>query len=424
MLNLSYKSDLASRTILALNGGGIPHLPMNSTRAYFDHNATTPLRAEVLEGLQAALSESFGNASSIHQDGQRARRLVEEARRKVAGLLGADAREIVFTSGGTESDNTAIFGVVSAATRDQKHVVTTTIEHPAVLHTCERLEQLGVAVTYVPVGASGVVDPADIEAALRPETVLVSVMHANNEIGTLQPISAIAAICHKAGVPLHVDAVQSFGKVAVDCGELGADLMALSAHKIYGPKGVGVLWIRKGTPFVKLLYGGRHERDRRPGTENVPGIHALGIAASLAQRVLEDEEGRLRELRDHLEALLLSRIDGVRVNAAGSARLPNTSNVHIEGVEGEPLVIALDLRGYAVSSGAACSSGSVEPSHVLTAIGLSREEARSCVRISLGASNTREQVEALAEAMEESVDHLRRLAPGKAARAVTGSEMP
>lgn len=397
---------------------------MNSTRAYFDHNATTPLRAEVLEGLQTALSESFGNASSIHRDGQRARQLVEEARRKVAGLLGADSREIVFTSGGTESDNTAIFGAVASSTRDRKHVVTTTIEHPAVLNACERLEQLGAAVSYVPVGASGVVNPADIEAALRPETVLVSVMHANNEIGTLQPISAIAAICRRAGAPLHVDAVQSCGKVRVNCSELGADLVALSAHKIYGPKGVGVLWIRKGAPFVKLLYGGRHERDRRPGTENVPSIHGLGIAASLAQSKLEDEAHRLGELRDHLETLLLSRIDGVSVNAAESERLPNTSNVRIDGVEGEPLVIALDLRGFAVSSGAACSSGSVEPSHVLTAMGLSRDEARSCVRISLGVSNTREQVEALAGAMEESVGHLRRLAPAKGARVVTGSEMP
>lgn len=393
---------------------------MNSARAYFDHNATTPLRPEVLEGLRAALTETYGNASSIHRDGQRARQLVEEARRKVAAFLGADPREIVFTSGGTESDNAAIFGVVSASARDRKHVVTTTIEHPAVLNACERLEQLGVAVSYVPVGSSGVVNPADIEAALRPETALVSVMHANNEIGTLQPVTAIAEICHRAGVPLHVDAVQSCGKANVACGELGADLLAMSAHKLYGPKGVGVLWIRKGTPFVKLLYGGRHERDRRPGTENVPGIHALGIAASLAQDAWESEGQRLGELRDHLEALLLSRIDGVSVNAAGSARLPNTSNMRIEGVEGEPLVIALDLRGFAVSSGAACSSGSVEPSHVLTAIGLSREDARSCIRISLGASNTREQVEALAGAMEEAVGHLRRLAPAKGAPLSTG----
>ncbi|MCC6262172.1 MAG: cysteine desulfurase [Bryobacterales bacterium] len=393
---------------------------MTSTRAYFDHNATTPLRAEVLEGLQAALAETYGNASSIHRDGQQARQLVEEARRKVALFLGADPREIVFTSGGTESDNTAIFGVVSASGREPKHVVTTAIEHPAVLNACERLEQSGVAVSYVPVGASGVVNPEDIEAALRPRTVLVSVMHANNEIGTVQPVTEIAEICHRAGVPLHVDAVQSCGKLSVDCGVLGVNLLSMSAHKLYGPKGVGVLWIRKGTPFTKLLYGGHHERDRRPGTENVPGIHALGIAASLSRQERETEARRQLELRDHLEALLVQRIDGVSINAAGSTRLPNTSNVRVEGVDGEPLVIALDLRGFAVSSGAACSSGSVEPSHVLTAIGLSREDARSCIRISLGASNTREQVEALAGAMEEAVHHLRRLAPAKGAPISSG----
>lgn len=397
---------------------------MTSTRAYFDHNATTPLRADVLEGLRSALAETYGNASSIHRDGQQARQLVEEARRKVALFLSADPREIVFTSGGTESDNTAIFGVVSASGREPKHVVTTAIEHPAVLNACERLEQSGVAVSYVPVGASGVVNPADIEAALRPETVLVSVMHANNEIGTVQPVTEIAEICHRAGVTLHVDAVQSCGKLSIDCSALGADLLSISAHKLHGPKGVGVLWIRKGTPLAKLLYGGHHERDRRPGTENVPGIHALGIAASLSLQERETEAQRQRALRDHLEALLLARIDGVSINAAGSARLPNTSNVRIEGVEGEPLVIALDLRGFAVSSGAACSSGSVEPSHVLTAIGLSREDARSCIRISLGASNTREQVEALAGAMEEAVRHLRRLAPAKGAAISTGGGKP
>lgn len=393
---------------------------MSRTRAYFDHNATTPLRAEVLEGLRAALEETYGNASSIHRDGQRARQLVEEARRKVAVFLNADPREIVFTSGGTESDNTAIFGVVAASEGSRKHVVTTTIEHPAVLNACERLEQLGIDVSYVPVDASGVVNPADLEAALRPETVLASVMHANNETGALQPIPEIASVCHRAGVPLHVDAVQSCGKARVDCGTLGADMLSLSAHKLYGPKGVGVLWIRKGTPFAKLLYGGHHERDRRPGTENVPGIHALGIAVSRCQVEWEAEAERLRELRDHLESLLLSRVEGVSVNAGGSTRLPNTSNVRIDGVEGEPLVIALDLRGFAVSSGAACSSGSVEPSHVLTAIGLSREQARSCIRISLGMSNTREQVEALAGAIEDSVGHLRRIAPAAGSRVSAG----
>lgn len=383
------------------------------SRVYFDHNATTPLHPQVLAGMHQALAEAFGNASSIHQDGQRARQLVEQARRSVATLLAADPREVVFTSGGTESDNTAIFGVVAASPAARKHVVTTTIEHPAVLNACERLQQLGVEVTFVPVGSIGVVDPDDIRRALRPETVLVSVMHANNEIGTLQPVDAIGAICREAGVPLHVDGVQSCGKLPVHTTQLGADLLALSAHKLYGPKGVGVLWMRKGTPCAKLLYGGRHERDRRPGTENVPGIHGLGLAAEIATAALAQEPIRLATLRDRLEAELLRDIEGVRVNAAASPRLPNTSNVRIEGVEGEPMVIALDLRGFAVSSGAACSSGSVEPSHVLTAIGLSREDARSCIRLSLGASNTEEQVDALADAMEEAVRHLRKLAPAR-----------
>ncbi len=391
---------------------------MTASRAYFDHNATTPLRAEVLAAMEMALAEAFGNASSIHQDGQSARKLVEEARRAVAGMLHADPREIVFTSGGTESDNTAIFGAVAAAPGGRKHVVTTTIEHPAVLNACERLERLGVAVSYVRVGASGVADPEDIKAALRPETVLVSVMHANNELGTLQPVPEIAAICREAGVPLHVDAVQSCGKVNVDCRELGASFIALSAHKFHGPKGAGVLWIRKGAKCEKLLHGGRHERDRRAGTENVPGIHAMGVAAALAREELQSEGRRLSGLRDHLERLLLARIGGVTVNAAHGPRLPNTSNVAFEDVEGEPLVIALDLRGFAISSGSACSSGSVEPSHVLTAIGLGRDDARRAVRISLGAGNTLEQVEALAGAIEESVSHLRRIAPARAASSV------
>lgn len=385
---------------------------MPSPRAYFDHNATTPLHPEVLIGLRFVLEAVFGNASSIHQDGQRARHLVEDARRKVATLIGADPREIVFTSGGTESDNTAIFGVVAAGDHTvPKHIVTTTIEHPAVLNACERLQQLGVGVTYVPVNASGVVDPDDIRRALRPETVLVSVMHANNEIGTVQPVSEISRICREAGVAFHVDGVQSCAKLPLDLAALGADLFAISAHKFCGPKGIGVLFVRKGVRLNKLLYGGRHERDRRPGTENVPGIHALGIAAEVAKLTLENNANGVDGLRNHLEAEILRRIPDARVNSATSPRLPNTSSICIPGVEGEPMVIALDLRGFAVSSGAACSSGSVEPSHVLTAIGLSREDARSCLRISLGAGNSLEQVDSLVGAMEEVAAQLRRVAP-------------
>lgn len=384
---------------------------MNSQRAYFDHNATTPLADEVLSGMTEVLREGFGNPSSIHQEGQRARHLVEQARREVAALLDADPREIVFTSGGTEADNTAIFGALAASPRASKHFVTTTIEHPAVLGAAQHLESQGVAVTRVAVDSGGAVDPEAIRAALRPDTVLVSVMHSNNETGVLQPVTDIARICRERGVLVHTDAVQSVGKVPVDVRELDVDLLSLSSHKLYGPKGVGVLYQRKGVTCAPLLYGGGHERGRRPGTENVTAIHGLGIAAGLARMALETEQERLARLRNEMEAEILASIPDVRVNCGGSARLPNTSSLYFAGIEGEPLLIALDLSGFAVSSGAACSSGSVEPSHVLTAIGLSRQDARSCLRLSLGRETTREQVTALVEALREAVSHLRRVAP-------------
>lgn len=384
---------------------------MSYPRAYFDHNATTPIAEPVLAGMMEVLRDGFGNASSIHQEGQRARHLVEHARREVARLLNADPKEIVFTSGGTEADNTAIFGAIAASTLPRKHFVTSTIEHPAVLHASDRLEQMGVEVTRVGVGASGVVDPESIRAALRPDTVLVSVMHANNETGVIQPIAEIASVCHQNGVLFHSDAVQSVGKIAVDVRALGVDFLALSAHKFLGPKGVGVLFLRAGAACSQLLYGGKHERGRRPGTENVPGIHGLGIAASLAHRAMQTESEHVHNLRNEMEREILQSIPNVFVNCAASNRLPNTSSLCFPGIEGEPLVISLDLRGFAVSSGSACSSGSVEPSHVLTAIGLSRQDARSCLRISLGPGNTVEQVAGLVEALREAVAHLRRLAP-------------
>jgi len=374
---------------------------------YFDHNATTPIAREVLETMVSCLGQVYGNASSIHYFGQGAKQRLEAARRQVAALIQASPAEIVFTSGGTEADNMAILGVARAAGRG--HVITTSIEHPAVMSTCAQLEREGIEVTRVAVGASGVVDPDDVRHALRPDTVLVSVMHANNELGTIQPIGEIAAITREAGVTFHVDGVQALGKIPVDVGALGVDLYSLSAHKIYAPKGTGALYIRKGTKLAPITHGGRHERDRRPGTENVPGIAAFGAAADVAARELGHDADRISRLRDRLEALVLGRVDSAGINGAGDRRVPNTSNIYFDGIDGEAMVIALDLRGFAVSTGAACSSGALTPSHVLTAIGLSSDRARSSMRFSLGRSNTNEQVEALAEAIVSSVAHLRRI---------------
>ncbi len=380
-------------------------------RYYFDHNATTPVADEVLEAMLPYLRGGYGNASSIHTFGQDAKAGVERARRQVAGLLNAKPAEIVFTSGGTEADNLAILGTVRAAPGPRKHVITSAIEHPAVLSTCRALEREGVDVTYVRVGSSGVVSPGDVRAALRPETVLISIMHANNEIGTVQPIAEIARIAREAGALLHSDGVQSCGKLATNMHELGVDLFTLSGHKIYGPKGVGALFVRKGTKLGAIQHGGHHERDRRPGTENVPGIVGLGQAAEFVQTHFAVERERLTALRDGFERSVMERIEHASINAKTSPRVPNTSNIFFEYLEGEAMVIALDLKGMAVSSGAACSSGSVEPSHVLTAIGLSREQARSCLRFSFGKENSEDQAGALLEAIPAVVQHLRRLSP-------------
>jgi len=377
-------------------------------RIYFDHNATTPLAPEVLETVVSCLGQIYGNASSIHYFGQAAKQRLECARRQLAGLIQADPREVVFTSGGTESDNMAVLGVARARA-GPRHVITTAIEHPAVLAACAQLEREGVEVTRLRAGTAGVVDPAEIRTALRPETVLVSVMHANNELGTIQPIAEIARITREAGVPLHVDGVQALGKIPVDVKDLGVDLYSMSAHKLYAPKGVGALYVRKGTRLAPLSFGGHHERDRRPGTENVPGIAGFGTAAELAARHLTVEAERIAGLRDRLEAAVLDRIPQTGINAARHGRTPNTANIYFDGIDGEALVIALDLGGFAVSTGSACSSGAITPSHVLTAIGLRAERARASIRFSLGASNTEEEVDALVEALEASVNHLRRI---------------
>jgi len=381
------------------------------TRYYFDHNATTPVSPAVLEVLVPALLEVYGNASSIHQDGQAARQRLENARREVAALLGCDPKEVVFLSGGTEADNLAILGTVRPHPGSKKHVITTAIEHPAVLNPCRQLELEGVEVTYIRVGSDGVVDPSAIRQALRPETVLISVMHANNELGVVQPIEEIAAIAHEAGVLMHSDGVQAAGKIPVDVKALGVDLYSISGHKFYSPKGIGALYVRGGTKLNPIQYGGRHERERRPGTENVPGAVALGRAASAAQENLAAESVRLHTLRNRLEDEILARVPESGVNAGESPRTPNTTNIFFDGLEGEALVISLDLKGFAVSSGSACSSGAVEPSHVLLAIGLPKERARASLRFSLGRSNTEEQVDALVDAVVESVAQLRKLSP-------------
>jgi len=376
-------------------------------RFYFDHNATTPLAPEVLETVVSCLGQVYGNASSIHHYGQSAKQRLEQARRQLASLLHCSPTELVFTGGGTEADNLAILGVARAA--GQGHIVTTAIEHPAVLMTVKQLEREGFAVTGVRVGSNGIVSPDDVRRALRPDTVLVSVMHANNELGTVQPLAEIARVTREAGVLLHSDGVQALGKIPVDVEALGVDLYSLSAHKLYAPKGVGALYARKGARFSPIVFGGHHERDRRPGTENVPGIAGFGAAADLAAASLATDSERLSTLRDRLESAVLDRIPGTGVNGSRWNRVPNTGNLYFDGIDGEALTIALDLRGFAVSTGAACSSGAIAPSHVLTAIGLDADRARASMRFSLGRSNTAEQVDALVEALTASVQHLRRI---------------
>lgn len=374
-------------------------------RWYFDHNATTPVSPEVFEAYSRALAEIPGNASSVHSFGQRARRALDEARAQAAAALACEPGEVVFTSGGTEADNLAIFGVVRAAAKLRPHIVTSSVEHPAVLAACSQLEREGAAVTYLPVDGNGVVDPDSVRGALRPETVLISIMHANNETGVIQPVEEIAWIAREHGIPLHSDGVQTAGKIP-PC--RGCALYSVSGHKIFAPKGIGALVVRNGVRVQPLLYGGRQERARRAGTENVPGAVALATALSSADPAAWT---RMAALRDRMEASILDALPGAQVNGGGAPRLPNTSNIRIPGVNAEALVIALDLEGFAISTGSACSSGAVEPSHVLKAMGLAANDARASVRISLGPSNTEEQVAALAGAMVRLAQRLRRTAP-------------
>lgn len=380
-------------------------------RIYLDNNATTPVAPDVFEAMRPYLTEAYGNASSIHWFGQQARLAVENSREQVAKLIGARASEVVFTSGGTESDNAAIFGIVEGAKTQSPHIISSNIEHSAVLHTLRALEKRGVSVTYLKANSGGVMNPEDVRRALRPDTVLITVMQANNELGTIQPLAEIGRIASEHDIYFHTDAVQAVGKIPVNVQELGVDLLSLSAHKLNGPKGVGALYVRKGTTLKPFMHGGHHERDRRPGTENVPGIAGLGKAAELAGLGLEDYGKRVGELRDRLEKGLLERIPHVVVNGDRARRVPNTTNLSFDYVEGEGFVIASDLRGIACSTGAACSSGAVEPSHVLTAIGLSADQARGSIRFSLGAFTNPADIETALQVLPAIVEQLRSLSP-------------
>jgi len=397
-------------------GGGADALSARpASRVYLDYNATTPVDPAVLEAMLPFLGANFGNAGSVHTPGQLARAAVDAARDSVAELIGAAPNEIVFTSGGTESDNLAVFGTVARSNKPRKHVITTAIEHHAILHACDELARQGVEVTVVPVrtgpGTQGIVDPEEVRRAICPETILITVMHANNELGTIQPIEEIARIAADAGVCFHCDAVQSAGKVPLDVAKLGVDLLSVSAHKFCGPKGIGALYVRAGRQISPRAWGGHAERDRRAGTENVPGIVGIGKAAELARNLLAEDSARIRSLRDQLETTLLERIPNVRLNGDRDRRVPNTSNLSFPGAGGEALLIALDLQGLACSTGAACSSGSTEPSHVLLAAGLSHDDARSSLRFSLGRPSTAADVDRAIEIIPSVVERIRALSP-------------
>lgn len=383
---------------------------MRST-VYLDHSATTPVRPEVLEAMLPYFSEHFGNAGSIHACGRKARAAMDRAREQVAALINADPRDVFFTSGGTEADNLAVQGVVAASQKLRKRVVVSAVEHHAVLHAVEHLE--GVEVRVAGVNSAGCVDLDAIMAQINLETALVSIMHGNNETGVLQPVKDIAVACDKQGIPFHTDAVQSAGKVPLDVRAVPVSLMALSAHKLYGPKGIGACFVRKNARIEPQMRGGAQERGRRAGTENVPAVVGFGVACELARQELEAESARLRGLRDRIEAGILATIPDARVNGAGAARLPHILNVGFRGADGESLILALDLEGIAVSSGSACTAGSLDPSHVLLAMGQSHEDAQSALRFSLGRDNTEADIDRVLEILPEVVQRVRSAAPAR-----------
>ena len=379
-------------------------------RVYFDYNATTPLASEVIEAVARASRDTFGNASSVHHFGQQAKAALDDARSELAALIHGDPSEIVFTSGGTEADNMAIRGAAEAIEpTGRRHLIASAIEHEAVLNTLKALARRGWRTTLLPVDDSGIVAPDRLREALADDTALVSIMHANNEIGTIQPIAELAQLAHARGALLHTDAVQSLGKIPVDVRGLGADLLSLSAHKFNGPKGAGALWIKRGTRLLPTVTGGKHERNRRAGTENVPAIVGLGVAARLAGGKLGAEAARVAALRDRLEEGILGGVPGTAVNGARGSRVPNTSNISFDRVEAESLLIALDLEGIAVSTGSACSSGTLEPSHVLRAMGLSTHRTQNSLRFSLGMFSTDAEVDRVVEVLPRLVEKLRGL---------------
>jgi len=385
-------------------------------RIYLDNNATTPVLPEVFEAMRPYFSDEFGNASSIHHHGQHTRAAVEDARESVASLLGCRASEIVFTSGGTEADNLAIAGLVGGG----DHVITSSIEHHAVLLACKHLEETGCDVTVLPVDGRSLVDPDDVRRALRPNTKLISVMMANNETGVLQPAEAIGKIAAEAGVCFHTDAVQAAAKVAIDVKQIGCHALSISGHKIHAPQGVGALYLRKGTRLQPLFFGGRHERSRRAGTENVPGIVGLGRAAQLAKAALDrGDDKKMAAMRDRLQQGILAQVEESGVNGDGAPRVPNTTNLHFDHIDGEAMVIALDLKGLAVSTGAACSSGAIEPSHVLLAMGLRNDQARASIRFSLGKQTTDAEIDFALALVPETIARLREISPTYKRQAVS-----
>jgi cysteine desulfurase len=376
-------------------------------RIYMDHSATTPVAPEVLEAMLPYFTDKFGNASSLHSFGLEAREALEASREKVAKMLGADPEEIIFTSGGTESDNLALKGVAYRNRKLGKHIITTIIEHPAILEVCRMLETQGFEVTYLPVTTDGLVDPAVLESAIRDDTILISVMHANNEIGTIQPLKEIGKIAAEMDIYFHTDAVQSAGKIPIDVNDLGLGLLSLSAHKLYGPKGTGALYVRKGTRIESITQGGGHERSLRSGTENVAGIVGLAAAADLAGRIMAEEAQRLMGLRDRLSMQVLEGVEECWINGSMTQRLPSNLNFGFRYVEGESLLLYLDSKDIAVSTGSACSSKKLEPSHVLLALGRSPVECHGSLRITMGMSNTEEDVDYVAESIAEAVSRLR-----------------
>ncbi|AVX19678.1 MAG: cysteine desulfurase NifS [Bacillota bacterium] len=380
-------------------------------RIYMDHSATTPVDPEIAQAMVKYMTEDFGNPSSIHAFGREARKAVEEARERVAKAIGANPQEIIFTSGGTEADNMAILGVAQANCKKGNHIITSSVEHHAVLDTCKHLEKNGYSVTYLPVDEYGRVRVEDVEKAITKNTILITIMHANNEVGTIQPIAEIGQLAKKHGVLFHVDAVQSFGKIPVNVDELQVDLLSLSSHKIYGPKGVGALYIRRGTRITPITHGGAQERKRRAGTENVPGIVGFGLAAEKIVAEMAEESPRLQALRDKLIKGIMEKMDYVKLNGHPTERLPHNVNFSFHFIEGESLLLMLDMKGIAASSGSACTSGSLDPSHVLLAMGLSHEVAHGSLRLTLGKVNTEEDVDYVLEELPKIVQRLREMSP-------------